>query len=141
MNKYYGKGISTALQKEVWATQNKYGLNDLQMSGLLQAFDFTERVAALDHDSLHEIKLVTYKKDGHHNAEDAVHNLPSGTKAILSAYKDTRAARKHFCPMHRHKTFARFADRLLKERLVLSDYIGHGVLKIRPINVEVRGYA
>lgn len=132
MNKYYGKGISLELQREISAAQNKYGLNDLQTSGILQAMCFIGRVADLDHDNLYEVEVEVSKGE--------TVKLPHGVKEVLSGYPTMRAARKHFCQMERHKVFGRFADKLLSKPLKLSDYLAHGVLRVKKINVEVRAY-
>lgn len=135
--KHYGTQPSTELEREALIIQSKYNLTDLQMAGLLQIYDFFQRIVLFD---THISSLRISE-----NKENEKHLLPQKTRDFFSNAQKCSDLSKYFNP-HASRYFQRFADRVLSNISKVSDYVATGLIEriedknIVPIVFEYQGH-
>ncbi|WP_373069858.1 hypothetical protein [Sulfurimonas sp.] len=122
--RFYGKQPSIEIEKEALIAQSKYNLNDLQLAGLLQIHDFFCRIVMFD-------APVTRLRIAEHKSTEK-QMLPQKTVEFFKDQKSCSDLAKHFNPHEAHKTFQRFADKVLSNISHLSDYLAGGLIEKLP---------
>ncbi len=133
--KYYGKQPSYEMAKYALMVQSKYNLNDKQLAGVIQIYDFFQRIALFD-THIGRLRLSENKKEK---------RLPQKTTDFFSKFTLCSDAIKYFRPIPTEAYFLKFAENIMKNISVLSDYIGTGIIvkmpdvQIHHTAVEYRG--
>ena len=122
--KYYGKQPQTKIAKEALTIQSKYNLNDMQLAGLLQINDFFQRIVLFD-------THVSNLRISEHLSNES-HLLPSKTRDFFMDIKKCDELKKYFNPNDAHRSFQRFADKILGNITKLSDYVAVGLIQRIP---------
>jgi len=133
--KYYGKQPSKEMERLSLMVQSKYNLNDKQLAGIIEIYDFFQRIVMFDA----PIGKLRLSEDGEQR------KLPQRTINFFLKFNLCSDAIKYFRPILKETYFLKFADNILNNINRLSDYIDTGCIvkmpdvQIRHTTVEYRG--